>query len=55
MSFEPITRAIVRYFVRVKIRNMDAHIASLNASIDNDHRALRELHRDRALLARRLS
>lgn len=54
MPFQPIKRALSRAIVAYKLRNLDRHIASMQIGIKNDLRAVGELQKDRALLARRL-
>ena len=54
MSLEPIKRAVKRWMLEAQIRGKDRHIDVLNDNIYNDSRAVRELHKERVILASRL-
>lgn len=53
-STAPIKRAISRAIIRWQLRSMDSHIASLEAGISNDRKAVGVLQKERTFLALRL-
>lgn len=53
-AFQPVRRALYRAFIRWQLDSMNRHIESLQASIDNDREAIRELQYERTFLALRL-